>query len=106
MGRDDVATYAARLVKELPVPAEWKDTGDPDAWPERWTNDALVHAREAHQDIRLTVYLGPDEARGFPHRWRIEQPAGYDERSRPRIRIQLAKGGYRLAALLKSIWPG
>ncbi len=74
MGKDDVATYAARLVKEVPVAPEWKDTGDPDGWPERWTNEALVLAKEAHQDIKLAVYLGPDEVRDFPHRWRIEQP--------------------------------
>ena len=39
-----------------------------------------------------------------PHRWRIEQPAGYDDRSRARIRIQLAKGGYRLV-VAQAIWP-
>jgi S1/P1 Nuclease len=106
MQKDDVATYASRLFAEVEVAPDWKDTGDPDAWPERWVNEALVYAKDAHQDIRLTVYLGPDEARGIPHRWRIEQPAGYDDRSRARIRLQLAKGGYRLAGLLKSIWPG
>jgi hypothetical protein len=104
MRNDDVPTYAARLVKELPVPAEWQDTGDPETWPERWVNEGLGLAKEAHQDIRLTTYLGPDEAGRSPHRWRIEQPAGYDDRSRPRIRVQLAKGGYRLAALLRAIW--
>jgi S1/P1 Nuclease len=106
MRNDDVTTYASRLVSELPAAPEWKDTGDPDAWPERWINESLVYARDAHQGIRLTVYLGPDEARRTPHRWRIEQPAGYDDRSRARIRIQLAKGGYRLAGILKGIWPG
>lgn len=106
MRNDDVLTYASRLVSELPVAPEWKDTGDPDAWPERWATEALVYAKDAHQDIKLTVYLGPDEAGRVPHRWRIEQPAGYDDRSRARIRIQLAKGGYRLAGILKSIWPG
>ena len=106
MRNDDVPTYATRLFSEVPVAPEWKDSGDPDAWPERWVNDALVYAKEAHEGIRLTVYLGPDDAARVPHRWRIEQPAGYDERSRARIRIQLAKGGYRLAGILKSIWPG
>ena len=105
MQQDDVATYAARLVKEVPVAPGWTSPGDPDTWPERWTNDSLVYAKEAHQDIRLTTYLGPDDAGRVPHRWRIEQPAGYDERSRAVIRIQLAKGGYRLAAILKAIWP-
>lgn len=104
MRKDDVETYASRLVSELPIAADWKDTGDPDGWAERWVNEGLGYARDAHQGIRLTTDLGPDEAGRVPHRWRIEQPAGYDDRSRSRIRIQLAKGGYRLAALLKAIW--
>lgn len=106
MRNDDVMTYASKLVTEVPVAPEWTDTGDPDTWPERWINEALIYAKEAHQDIRLTSYLGPDEAGRTPHRWRIEQPGGYDDRSRARIRIQLAKGGYRLAGILKGIWPG
>ena len=76
---DDVCGEAGA---EVPVAPEWTDTGDPDAWPERWINESLVYAKEAHQDIRLTSYLGPDEAGRMPHRWRIEQPAGYDDRSR------------------------
>ncbi len=104
MRRDDAGTYAGRLVKEVPVGAEWRDKGDPDAWPERWVNEGLGLAREAHRDVRLSIYLGPDESGRTPHRWRIEQPAGYDDRAREQIRLQLAKGGYRLAALLKAIW--
>jgi hypothetical protein len=105
MRNDDVPAYAARLIAELPVAPEWRDTGDPDRWPERWVNEGLAHVREAHRDIRLVAYLGPDESGWTPHRWRIEQPQGYDDRSRSRVRIQLAKGGYRLAAVLKAIWP-
>ena len=106
MRNDDVAAYASKLVAELPVAPEWRDTGKADAWPERWVNDSLVDAKDAHEGVRLTMYLGPDEAGRTPHRWRIEQPAGYDDRSRARVRLQLAKGGYRLSALLKSVWPG
>jgi hypothetical protein len=87
------------------VAADWRDSGDPDGWAERWVNEGLGYAREAHEGIRLVSYLGPDEAGRTPHRWRIEQPAGYDDRSRARVRTQLAKGGYRLAAILKAIWP-
>ena len=105
MRNDDVPTFAARLVAELPVAPEWIDTGDPDRWPERWLNEGLVYARDAHDGIRILSYLGPDEVNRVPHRWRIQQPAGYDDRSRARIRVQLAKGGYRLAALLKAVWP-
>jgi hypothetical protein len=69
-------------------------------------NESLVYSKDLHQGITLTEYLGADTAGRNPHRWRITQPAGYDERSRARVRIQLAKGGYRLAALLTAIWPG
>jgi hypothetical protein len=106
MQKDDIPTYAARLVAELPVVPEWTDKGDPGAWPERWVNEGLIYAKDAHRDIRIDAYLGPDKENRTPHRWRIEQPPGYDDRSRARIRIQLAKGGYRLAALLRAIWPG
>jgi hypothetical protein len=69
-------------------------------------NEGLIYAKDAHRDIRIDVYLGPDAEKRIPHRWRITQPRGYDDPSRARIRIQLAKGGYRLAALLRAIWPG
>ncbi|HET7217275.1 MAG TPA: S1/P1 nuclease [Vicinamibacterales bacterium] len=105
MRNDDVPAYAARLIAEVPVAVEWRNTGDPDAWPERWVNESLGYARDAYRDIRVAVYLGPDDSGGIPHRWRIEQPPGYDDRSRARIRTQLAKGGYRLAALLRAVWP-
>jgi hypothetical protein len=106
MRNDDVPAYASRLFTEVPVAPEWKDTGDPDAWPERWVNEVLEYAKEAHRDVKLTEYIGPDVERRVPYRWRIEQPPGYDDRSRARVRLQLAKAGYRLAALLNAIWPG
>ena len=105
MRSDDVAAYAARLVAEVPVAPDWQSTGDPDGWPERWVTEGLGLSREAYQDIRITTYLGPDTAGRAPHRWRIEQPPGYDDRGRALIRLQLAKGGYRLASVLRAIWP-
>ncbi len=104
MRSDDPPAFAARLRAEVPAAPDWNDSGDPDGWPERWVNDGLVHARDAHRDIRIAIYLGPDDTGRTPHRWRIEQPAGYDDRSRARVRIQLAKAGHRLAALLRAIW--
>jgi S1/P1 Nuclease len=105
MRNDDVSAYARRLRSEVPVAPGWLDAGDPDAWPERWVNESLRLAAEAHRDVRIVQYLGPDESGRTPHRWRIQQPADYDTRSREQVRGQLAKGGYRLAAVLKAIWP-
>ena len=103
MQKQDIATFAARLVQELGVLPTWKDGGDVDGWPVGWATESLTLAREAHAGIVIVADLGPDE-RGT-HRWRIQQPAGYDDLARARVRVQLAKGGYRLAAVLRAIWP-
>jgi hypothetical protein len=105
MQKDDVAGYAARLVKELGVLPTWRNTGDPESWPALWATESLVLSKEAYAGIKITTYLGPDAERGPAHRWRIEQPANYDDMAKARVRVQLAKGGYRLAATLKAIWP-
>ena len=103
---EDAPTYAARLVKELGVLPTWRNTGDADAWPALWATEALALAKEVHAGVKITSYLPVDPERpNIPHRWRIEQPPGYDDMAKARVRVQLAKGGYRLAAVLKAIWP-
>lgn len=105
MQKQDPDGYAARLVRELGGPAAWADKGDAEAWPAAWASEALALAAEAHAGLKITTYLGADPDRRVAHRWRIAQPAGYDDMARARVRVQLAKGGYRLAATLKAIWP-
>lgn len=103
--KDDPAAFAARLFAEGNRPAGGTPSGDPVAWPELWATEVLVHAKEVHRGLRIVSYLGPDEAKRTPHRWLIEQPSDYDQRARTLVRRQLAAGGFRLAAVLKAIWP-
>jgi S1/P1 Nuclease len=106
MGRDDVPTFSARLLKELAPQASWRPAGDADGWPAQVASEGLARAKEVHQGLSLVAHLGPDEARRTsPHRWTVTQPAGYDDRARPLVRRQLALAGYRLAETLKAIWP-
>ena len=103
--RDDVAAYAARLQREVKPSTNWTTPGDADGWPAQWATEGLAHAKEAYRGIRLIADLGPDADKRNAHRWSIEQPSDYDARARPLIRQQLALGGYRLAAVLKAVWP-
>ena len=105
MQKSDVAGYAQRLVQDVPVPAAWKDTGDVALWPERWASEALEYAEAAHKGVTIIAYLGPDEDGRVAHRWRVQPPSGYEEAARQRVRVQMAKGGYRLSATLRAIWP-
>ncbi len=102
--KDDPTAFAARLFAETPA-ASWKPAGDPDGWAAQWASESIGHAKEVHRGVRLVSYLGPDDAKRNPHRWLIEQPSDYDERARVLVRKQLAAAGYRLAAVLKAIWP-
>ena len=85
--------------------ATWTPTGDPDSWPAQWATEGLALAKEAHSGLQLLSDIGPDEDKRNAHRWSIAQPPDYDARARPLIRQQFASGGYRLAAVLKAIWP-
>lgn len=99
------AVYAARLVKERRATNAWRNTGDVETWPAQWATEVLPLARRAYSGIVLLEDVPPDPARRTGHRWRIGQPAGYDDLAREAIPEQLARGGYRLAAALQAIWP-
>ena len=106
MGKDDVPTYAARLMKEMPPAASWSGGGsDASAWIVQWATEGLGHAKVVHRGVRLVSYLGPDAEKRVAHRWLIEQPSDYDARAVPLVRQQLAIAGFRIAAVLRSIWP-
>lgn len=106
MRKEDIGAYAARLVREIGTPDTWRNRGDVESWPVQWADEALAHARDVHTGIRLLEHLVPDQRGRTSHRWRIQQPPGYDKLARQLIPVQLAKGGYRLAATLRAIWPG
>ena len=106
MGQDDVPTFSARLLKEMPPQAAWRPTGDADSWPAQIATEGLARSKEIHSGLQLRAHVGPDDVRRTtPHRWTVAQPPGYDERARPLVRRQLALGGYRLAETLRAIWP-
>jgi hypothetical protein len=105
MGEEDVPTFSARLLKELPPQAAWRPAGDAETWPAQIATEGLARSKDAHRGVELVAHLGPDDVRRLaPHRWTIEQPSGYDDRARPLVRQQLALAGYRLAETLKAIW--
>jgi hypothetical protein len=105
MGQDDIAGYATRLFNQVPVAPGWRTGGDAETWPEQWATESLALARDAHRNLALLEYIGPDDQKRFAHRWTVRQPAGYDDFAKSRVPAQLAAAGYRLAATLQAIWP-
>jgi len=91
-------TYAEDLIDNLPPQIAWKASGAVDTWPAQWANDSRVEAAKAYDGIKIRRELSEGK-------WAIERPDGYLSTAKGIVRVQLAKGGYRLAELLKTIWP-
>jgi len=103
-GAEDFTRY---LLSHFPKKAEWDGQGAPTTWPEQWATDTLRSSPSAFKGIapgnRITV--PKDEKHDEHFAWTIKLPPDYNERTRVIVELELAKAGYRLAALLQAIWP-
>ncbi|WAC74085.1 S1/P1 nuclease [Roseateles sp. SL47] len=75
--------------------------GSPDRWVDEWASESLLQAQLAFDGMRF----GPRQQTPRGSRWAATPPADYDTRSTEQVRLELIKGGARLAQLLMSIWP-
>jgi len=85
----------------------WETNGDVRTWPTQWADEALVLARDAYR-IRLEApqtVVDPNSEKSRLQ-WRIQNADEYDRNgARDVVERQLIKAGYRLAEVLKRIWP-
>ena len=94
----------ARLLAAGPM-AGWETAGPPETWAEQWVAEIMPLAVQAHE--LLTIRKGPKTA--FPSgmspcTWVTTLDPAYQEWAKEQARLQLAKAGFRLAALLKAIF--
>ena len=102
------ADFPAALATAYPPQDSWKPMGPIETWPKQWADDILKSAPATFDGVkprdRFTV--APTERDPKEHfEWVVSLPEGYRERSRDTVERELAKAGYRLAFLLKAIWP-
>ena len=94
----------AKLLAAAP-PAGWETTGSPETWATQWASEMMPLALEAHQ--RLTVRKGskpPPFSSTGGCTWETTPGPAYEDWAKAQARIQLAKAGFRLAALFKAIF--
>ena len=82
-------------------PPGWRTSGYISGWPTKWANEVLPIAREAHEKLAF---------RTAPHGWNATPTGGatyatYDQWAAGQVSTEIARAGYRLAAVLKKIWP-
>jgi len=92
--------YARLLAGDLP--GNWQTPGDPETWAEQWVNEALPLAAKAHDD--LTIEFKERDSHGSCV-WKTTLSKAYSDWAQTVARDQLAKAGFRLAALLVALFP-
>lgn len=95
--------FARRLTQS--PPAGWETPGFLSSWSTRWATEMLPDARKAHS----LLTFGPRHMTGQPPHpeWpaRAASNSAYDSWAKGVVKRDLTLGGYRLAAVLKRIWP-
>jgi len=97
-GRLSAAELLALSDEARALPASPGASAD---WPVAWAGDTVRVTAQVFDGVTFSPRA--QTLRGS--RWIATLPADYDARSLALTRVQLAKGGARLAQLLQSIWP-
>lgn len=102
-----VEDFPAALRKSAPSKPEWDATGPIGTWPAQWATNTLGLARLCFEGItpRDRFLVPKDEKHEEHFEWVVTLPETYPVKSRDIVEVELSKAGYRLAALLKAIWP-
>jgi hypothetical protein len=95
----------ARLLAASP-PAGWKTEGAPETWASQWATEILPLARQAHDllVIRKSAKV-PFPSTSNPCMWETTLDPPYQDWAKEVACAQIAKAGFRLAALLVAIFP-
>ncbi len=109
MTNNHAATYLdfSKVLLARPVP-KWKTSNNYMSWSREWADDNLQVAAKAHALKVLDEKMAPDKRthKERPQWTVVPAVPGYDEWASKALEQRIQLGGYRLAGLLKVIWPG
>src|SRR5262249_47979606 len=99
MAAADVRTpraFAPTIIRN--PPPGWETSSFISGWAVEWANEVLPIAREAYDKLSF---------RANPPGWSAQtrNVAAYNQWAAAQARTEIAHAGYRLAAILKKIWP-
>ena len=96
--------FAAILAAK--APDGWQTQGDVETWATKWASEILPLAGEAHRRLTIRKVSGPVGGRNGKTecKWETTLDRSYQDWAKGQARLQLAKAGFRLAALMKAIF--
>jgi hypothetical protein len=81
-------------------------TGDPTIWPYEWANDSLAVSKLAYAGVTPGKITAQTNRKGETYyTFNLEMGQNYPVPSSAIAKLQLVKGGFNLAMVLKAIWP-
>ena len=87
------------------APDGWKTPGNVSTWAGKWANEAIRLADEAHRRLSIRRKGEPEIKNGkLDCRWQTTLDKSYQDWAKEQARTQLAKAGFRLAALFVAIF--
>jgi hypothetical protein len=102
--KSSLATSLARWLVDQHATG-WETTGDIGTWAESWADEIMPLAKQAHE--RLGTINFEKMTRDPPNvrcTWTVNTPGDYEDWAAEQTQRQLAKAGFRLAAMLRAIY--
>jgi hypothetical protein len=101
IGNQSLADFSNSLI--IQAPPDWNATGNASTWAAQWAGDTLhISSVNAYDDtIKPTKEVIIDDRT----KYLTDKGPNYKNNNIPVVKLQLAKGGYRLAQLLRAIFP-
>jgi S1/P1 Nuclease len=99
----NVIQFATALNNGIPQTTDWDGQGNFKTWAAQWASDTLRVSNEHAYDNTVrpfAVVIINDR-----QQYNTEIGGNYKSKNIPVVKLQLAKGGYRLAKLLEAIFP-
>jgi hypothetical protein len=96
--------FARILAAKAPDGLDTK--GDVETWAAKWASEIMPLAVEAHRRLMIRRSSGPalDSHGKLECTWKTTLDPSYQDWAKEHARLQLAKAGFRLAALMKAIF--
>ena len=94
-----VAGKEQEFAKQLAAtpPQGWETKGGVETWPAQWATENLPLAADAHNRLEIHKKAGAGNCA-----WETTVDKSYQDWASERVKTQLARAGFRLAALLKA----
>lgn len=103
IGNRSISAYGRHLKDTITPQPDWDGQGSFNNWAAQWASDSLLVSRSNAYDDAITIereVIVDDRPKYI-----VTLVDNYRDNNRPIAERQLAKGGYRLAKLLRAILP-